>query len=88
MDRDWTSLLPFELTLKEGSPDTGPPTLAVESSGTLEDGRTIYAYLVPKYKADYRTMDGYMECYREAERVRDLLNETIEQIGMRAYRPG
>ena len=88
MGDHWNKLLPFRVTVKEGSPDTGPPFLEIMDCATHDDGRTAYAYLIPKYEDDYQTMEGYMRCYGHAERMRDHLNETIASIGITAYRPG
>lgn len=88
MSGDWKPLLPFYVRVKEGSPDTGPPFLEVDETTTLEDGRQVSLHLVPKYKDDYRTKEGYHRCFRHAEHVRDLLNDEIERIGIMAFRPG
>ena len=84
----WNPLLPFQVDISEGSTDTGPPSLTIEDSATLEDGRTVYVYLIPKYKDDFRTVEGYDRCYEHASRVRDLLNDEIAKVGIMAYRPG
>ena len=89
MSRDnWNPLLPFQVSVAEGSKETGPPTLTVDDGATLDDGRTVAVYLIPKYKDDFQTVEGYNRCYEHACRVRDLLNDEITQVGIMAYRPG
>lgn len=88
MSHDWNPLLPFQVTVTEGSLDTGPPSLTVDDDATLDDGRSVSVYLIPKYTDDFRTKEGYDRCYEHACRVRDLLNDEIAKIGMMAYRPG
>ena len=91
---DWNPLLPFSVVVNEGTTagpgsSTGiPPALGVEAEATLEDGRKVMVYMVPKYDSDPATKEGYMQCYRHCSNVRDLLNEHIDKIGLMAYRPG
>ena len=83
---DWNPLLPFDVTVKEGSRDTGPPFLEVTEYPTLDDGRQVTVYLVPEYEQSYRTSEGYSACFEHAEELRDKLNELIAKIGISAYR--
>ena len=87
MEPKWNQLLPFRVDVTEGSLDTGPPALTVEGRATLEDGRTVSVYLVPKYKDHFGTKEGYDRCWDHACRVRDLLNDEIDKIGIMAIRP-
>lgn len=93
MNQEWNPLLPFEVTLKEGTkggpmnPRGVPPHLVVEAEATLEDGRTVAIYLVPKYDGDAATKESYMQCYFHCKEVRDLLNDHIDKIGLMAYSP-
>ncbi|MCY4511498.1 MAG: hypothetical protein OXG35_31720, partial [Acidobacteria bacterium] len=81
---DWNELLPFEVSVKEGSKETGPPFLNIEQGAALDDGRTVTVYLIPEYDNDGQTVEGYDRCYAHACRVRDLLNEKIAKVGITA----
>ncbi len=88
MSDHWNELLPFYAAVKEGSTDTGPPHVEIEGT-TLDDGRQVYCYLVPRYKDDeFRTLEGYHRCYDRAQRLCELLNREIASAGLVAFRPG
>lgn len=89
-EKGWVRRPRFYATVTEGSPDTQPPMLEIvqDDRPTLPDGRTVDIYLFLKYQDDCQTDEGYSRCYAHAERVRDLLNDAIAGVGLRAYRPG